>query len=112
MEMFDDQQMDSKEIGKVTDIATRFDCKKSAAINSDKRIYIWGAYAYHDILSPIIVNLNNIQDAFMTGINVLHKPYLVKEKQSNVVKCLETAFNNSVCYFLYFVFFIFIYYKV
>ncbi|XP_012222673.2 RCC1 and BTB domain-containing protein 1-like [Linepithema humile] len=89
--------MDTKKIGKVTDIATQIDCKKSAAINTDKRIYVWGDYASYDILSPIVVNLDNIQDVFTTNINVSRKPCFVKvEKQkSNILKCWEAAFNNS-----------------
>ncbi|XP_012226239.2 RCC1 and BTB domain-containing protein 1-like [Linepithema humile] len=94
--------IDTREMGKITNIAARFDCSRSLAINKDERIYFWGAYKGKHYLNPSDVNLNNIEVAFI-GSRSFMKIYcpctnLIKlEKLSYVMspEYLETAFNNS-----------------
>nr|XP_012222821.1 PREDICTED: RCC1 and BTB domain-containing protein 1-like isoform X1 [Linepithema humile] len=63
--------MDAKKIGKVTDIAARFDSSQSVAINTNKRIYKWGTYddchGHVTKVNPTVVNLNNIDDNYYHG---------------------------------------------
>nr|XP_012226242.1 PREDICTED: RCC1 and BTB domain-containing protein 1-like isoform X2 [Linepithema humile] len=92
-------------IGKITDIVTRYDCTRSALVNENKRIYVWGSYVHKSkcYLSPIDINLNNIHDAFidLRSFIKVHNPCtsLSRLKILNYIMSvthLETVFDNSM----------------
>nr|XP_012226245.1 PREDICTED: RCC1 and BTB domain-containing protein 2-like [Linepithema humile] len=94
--------IDTRGMGKITNIAARFDCSRSLAINKDERIYFWGAYKGKNYFNPSDVNLNNIEVAFIGSRSFMKMYYpctnLIKlQKLSHVMSpaYLETAFNNS-----------------
>ncbi|CAL1689520.1 unnamed protein product [Lasius platythorax] len=73
----------------------------SVALGSDGHIYIWGYWFGDKILEPMVTRFSNIYDVFtydvpyMTYNLMFADEYEHIYETSNILKCLETEFDNS-----------------
>lgn len=93
-------------MGKVLDIATQYYLDVNVAMNENKHVYVWGECFIIDIVTPVVTHFTNIYNIF-----VYNMPYIIqdlspqyKKNQSNILECLQTAFNDSVCFIFYLIF--------
>jgi len=97
-------------MGKVLDIAAYGNL--SVAEGYDRSIYVWGDYLDQCTTTPFRTMFSRIHEPFAyNSCRVMHKPLTVctniydnydEEEELNILVSLEAAFDDSVCFILFF----------
>lgn len=87
------------EMGRISDIAALHYSHISIAVGRGGRVYMWGHCRGQSISTPTVTPFLNVHDALACYAlpNVMHKPLILRmNKQSSILECLGSAFNDSV----------------
>ncbi|EZA54598.1 hypothetical protein DMN91_007313 [Ooceraea biroi] len=86
------------EMGRISDIAALHYSHISVAVGKGGRVYMWGHCRGQSISTPTATPFSNIHDALAcyASPSVMHKPLVLRmDKQSNILECLGSAFDDS-----------------
>lgn len=79
----------------------------SVAVEYENIIYVWGDCGFDQhITTPFRTRFSSIHEPFAYYSRVMHKPLTVNiyddEEELNILDSLEAAFDNPVCFILFF----------
>ncbi|XP_011268118.1 RCC1 and BTB domain-containing protein 1 [Camponotus floridanus] len=87
-------KVNMSKIGKVSDIAAQYNM--GAAFDENGNVFIWGKYFDQEV--SFITQLSNISDIFKYNVSYIINnsiDYDNTKGKSNILECLEEAFNDS-----------------
>jgi len=87
-------------MGRVSDIAAMHNKFISIAVGQDGRVYVWGKISCNKCITiPCVTPFSNVYNALACFANVMHEPLILySNEESNILKHLELAFDDPVCF--------------